>query len=77
MKEQKEKKAMFNKLAPKVKGAMESKPGQIAQKALGIGSTVLSIGGGLLTLATAIVSINAWSQAKIDKQKEVEVNYPD
>lgn len=73
----KEKKAMFNKIAPKVKDAMNSKPGQIAQKALGVGSTILSIGGGILTLAGAIVSINAWSQAKIDKQKEVETNYPD
>jgi hypothetical protein len=73
----KEKKPMFNKIAPKIQDAMNSKPGQVVQTVFGITSKVLTIGTGLFTIANIIVGIHDQSQQKINKAKEIEANYPD
>lgn len=73
----KEKKAMFSKLAPKVEGVMNSKAGQAVQKGAGVVGTVLTIVTGVLTVGSAIVGINKYSQEKIDKQRELEMKIPE
>lgn len=73
----KEKKPIFNKLAPKVEGAMNSKVGQGVQKGLGIAGTILTIATGVMTVGSAIVGINHYSQEKINQQKELEMKIPE